>query len=114
MQGTFDFAALETRLVKIKEQLVNMSEFHSPILNFCSVQGHLLCACSVGTPLTFWFFSRQLEEMSDWRRQGDTLSAKEALSANGETYACQQVNSAFQVVPAPLSKALISYRCEKM
>ena len=37
--------------------------------------------------------------MSEWRRQGDTLSAKEALSANGETYACQQVNSAFQVAP---------------
>lgn len=58
MQGTFDFVALEARLLKIKEQLT--------------------------------------EEMSEWRRQGDTLSAKEALSANGETYACQQVNSAFQ------------------
>mmetsp|Transcript_47887 Transcript_47887/g.40513 ORF Transcript_47887/g.40513 Transcript_47887/m.40513 type:complete len:448 (-) Transcript_47887:269-1612(-) len=58
MQGTFDFVALETRLHKIKEQLV--------------------------------------EEMNEWRSQGETLSAKEALSASGETYACQQVNSAFQ------------------
>ena len=37
-----------------------------------------------------------MEEMNEWRSQGETLSAKEALSASGETYACQQVNSAFQ------------------
>ena len=41
--------------------------------------------------------TEQIEEMAEWRRQGEALSAKEALSANGETYACQQVNSAFQV-----------------
>ncbi len=39
----------------------------------------------------------QVEEMAEWRRQGELLSAKEAVSANGEIYACQQVNSAFQV-----------------
>jgi hypothetical protein len=39
----------------------------------------------------------QVEEMAEWRRQGEVLSAKEAVSANGEIYACQQVNSAFQV-----------------
>ena len=36
------------------------------------------------------------EEMSEWRRQGDALTLKEAESANKELYACQQVNSAFQ------------------
>ena len=39
----------------------------------------------------------QIEEMAEWRRQGEVLSAKEAESASGETYACQQVNSAYQV-----------------
>ena len=38
----------------------------------------------------------QVEEMAEWRRQGEVLSAKEAESASGETYACQQVNSAYQ------------------
>ena len=39
----------------------------------------------------------QMEEMAEWRRHGEALSAKEAESASGETYACQQVNSAYQV-----------------
>lgn len=97
MQGTFDFVALEARVHKIKEQLVR---------SFLLLRFLFSYLCSF--PVYLWYFSMvtptvhgavaQMEEMNDWRSQGEMLSAKEALSANGETYACQQVNSAFQVI----------------
>jgi hypothetical protein len=119
MQGTFDFGSLESRLRKIKEQLVPC--FLLVPLFRCFVPADslglppLTCSCSFYSPLAAASLlpvacilpATQIQEIAEWTSQGAELSAKDALSSHGETYACQQVNSAFQVICTVLARILL-------